>query len=98
MEDNSRGRTPQEVLDAKMASVQYVSSLMEAVEDVASRTSLTNMFVTNAVQPISEKHPEIYILEDRNIKTTSIRRNLIRSSTITRKIVTLVTSLTIMSV
>ena len=63
MEDNSRKQTPQEVLDAKKARVQYVSNLVEAVEEVASRTSLTNMFVTNAaVQPISEKHTETCIL------------------------------------
>ena len=61
MKDNSRGQTPQEVLDAKKANVQYVSNLEEAVEDVASRTSRTSMFVTNAVQPISEKRPETYI-------------------------------------
>ena len=98
MEDNSRRRTPQEVLDVKKGNVQSVSNLVEAPEDVASRTSLTNMFVTNAEQPMSGKHPEICTREDWNIRTTLTKRNLIRSSTITRRSATLVTGLTIVSV
>ena len=52
MEDNSRKQTPQEVLDVKKINVQYVNNLEEAVEDVASQTSLTNIFVISAEQHI----------------------------------------------
>ena len=98
MEGSSRKQTPQGVLDARKSNVQFVNNQVEAAEDVASRTSPTNMFAISAVQHISEKHPETCTREDSNIRTSSRRGNLTLSCIITRRSTTLVTSLTIMSV
>ena len=52
MEGSSRKQTPQGVLDARKSNVQFVNNQVEVVEDVASRTSPTNVFAISAVQHV----------------------------------------------